>query len=250
MLALSLLQLANGILVIIFLFLAFRLLESRWSYKISKPFAWDEAVNQGLISTKLKRKERSYRDKVRFYTFWLQIKRLNDETVKGAFAEIGVYKGEMAAIIHLMDQTRSLHLFDTFKGFDARDVGREKNPTETVDFTDTNIGAVLHFINGNENVHVHAGYFPDTTAELVEQTYALVSIDADLHGPTLAALQYFYPRMSPGGVIIVHDYNHNWDGARRAVDEFSFSIHEVPVPVADWQGSVVIIKNHNERTSL
>src|SRR3954464_15404228 len=87
-LAVTLLQLANVVLVVAFLFLAFRLIESRWSYKISKPFAWDEAVKNGAISKRLKKKERFYRDKVRLYTFWLTIERLKNEKIGGAFAEV------------------------------------------------------------------------------------------------------------------------------------------------------------------
>jgi O-methyltransferase len=250
LLGLTVLQLANAILVIIFLFLAFRLVESRWSYKISKPFVWDEAVRNGLISKRLKRKERFYRDKVRFYTFWFLIERLKSENIKGAFAEVGVYKGETAAIIHLMDNSRPFHLFDTFTGFAEKDMESEKESNQSVDFTDTSLADVKSFIEGNENTYFHPGYFPDTTAMLPDQRYAFVNIDADLYNPTLAALKYFYPRMSPGGVIMVHDYNHNWEGARKAVEEFAADIPEIITPVADWQGSVTITKSKDGKTSV
>ncbi len=249
-LGVTLLQLANTVLVLTFIFLAFRLLESRWSYKISKPFSWDEAALSGSISKRLKKKERLYRDKVRFYSFWFAIERLKRENIKGVFAEVGVYKGETAAIIHLMDSSRPLHLFDTFEGFAEDDLKEEKSLNHPVDFSDTSVSAVKDFIDGNENIHFHQGYFPETTAGLPDQTFAFVNIDADLYKPTLAALQFFYPRMAHGGVIFVHDYNHNWEGARKAVDEFVATIPEVPFPVADWQGSVVITKNKNGTTSL
>ncbi|HWA34473.1 MAG TPA: TylF/MycF/NovP-related O-methyltransferase [Cyclobacteriaceae bacterium] len=250
LIALTVLQLANTVLVLTFIFLAFRLMESRWSYKISKPYSWDEAVRNGSISKRLKRKERLYRDKVRFYSFWLIIERLKEEKIKGAFAEVGVYKGETAAIIHLMDDSRPLHLFDTFTGFAEKDLSIEKNANESVDFSDTSPQAVKNFIDGNENIHIHPGYFPETAASVTGQVFAFVNIDADLYNPTLAALQYFYPRMSAGGVIMVHDYNHNWEGARKAVDAFTTTIQEVPVPVADWQGSIMIVKNKNGNAPL
>ena len=114
--AFSTTQLISIILVLIFFFLGFKLLETNWSYRISKPHQWDTAVKHDQISNKLKKIERFYRDKVRFYTFWFQIERLKKEKVRGAFAEVGVYKGETARIIHEMDPSRSLHLFDTFEG--------------------------------------------------------------------------------------------------------------------------------------
>src|SRR5882672_4360748 len=96
-------QLISVILVIVFLFLGFKLLETTWSYRISKPHQWEEAVRIGQVSSRLKKMERFYRDKVRFYTFWFQIERLRKEKIAGAFAELGVYKGETARIIHTMD---------------------------------------------------------------------------------------------------------------------------------------------------
>ena len=198
----------------------------------------------------MKRKERLYRDKVRFYSFWLIIERLKNEKIKGAFAEVGVYKGETAAIIHLMDNSRPFYLFDTFEGFSEKDLAAEKTPNESVDFSDTSPDAVKQFVDGNENIHIRQGYFPETTSTLPDQVYAFVNVDADLYNPTLAALQYFYPRMAAGGVIMIHDYNHNWEGARRAVDQFSETIPEVGATVADWQGSIMITKNKDGKASL
>ncbi|MEZ0374093.1 MAG: TylF/MycF/NovP-related O-methyltransferase, partial [Candidatus Sericytochromatia bacterium] len=59
------------------------------------------------------------------------------------------------------------------------------------------------------------------------------------------ALKYFYPRMSPGGVIIVHDYNHIWEGVRQAIHAFAPDIPEALVEVPDRQGSVMILRQKN-----
>lgn len=217
-----------------------------WSYKISKPHKWDENLKKGLISSNILQIEKTYRDKVRFYSIWFQIERIKLKNIKGAFAELGVYKGETANMIHEMDNTRPLHLFDTFEGFDADDLAKETSKDKkynTSNFSDTSLEAVKEFINGNENVHFHKGFFPDSTKGLKEQNYAFVSLDADLYAPTKSGLEYFYPKLSAGGVIIIHDYNHNWDGCRKAIDEFAATIPETLVEIPDWQGSVMIIKN-------
>ena len=49
--------------------------------------------------------------------------------------------------------------------------------------------------------------------------------------------------MSKGGVIIIHDYNHNWHGIPKAIDEFLQTIPESLLEIPDWQGSAMIIKN-------
>ncbi len=240
----STVQVISAVLVLIAVYLGFKILETSWSYTISKPYAWEQAVRSGRISKKLKRAERFYRDKVRFYMFWFQMERLRIDGVPGSFAEVGVYQGETANIIHAMDPSRPLHLFDTFRGFDARDgEDRLAEGHEGLDFSDTSVEAVRQLVGNDEHVILHAGYFPDSTQGLAEQSYAFVHLDADLYQPTLAALKYFYPRLSPGGVIIIHDYNHNWQGVRKAILEFMPVIPETLVEISDWQGSAMIVKN-------
>ena len=56
-------------------------------------------------------------------------------------------------------------------------------------------------------------------------------------------MKFFYERLSPGGVIIIHDYNHTWDGIKRALDEFLPTIPESLIELPDWQGSAMIVKN-------
>lgn len=243
---LKLIHLISILLGLVFLFLLFKVVESKWSYRISKPYNWENGVNKGEISAQLKKLERTFRDKVRFYTFWLQIERIKNQKISGAFAELGVYQGDTAKVIHAMDPSRSLHLFDTFSGFDEKDLKFEKGDDEKYspeNFSDAVLDDVKLHIGGNENVHFHVGYFPESAHDLKETNYAFVHLDADLYQPTIAGLKYFYPRLSAGGVIIIHDYNHTWDGIPKAVSEFIATIPESIHEIADWQGSVMIVKN-------
>ena len=245
-LVVDLIQLISIVLVLILLFLGFKIFESKWSYKISKPFNWENALKNGQISGKLKNIESVYRDKVRFYNFWFQVERLKKDNVPGAFAELGVYKGETAEIISEMDDSRDLYLFDTFKGFDKNDLESESKADSKyneTNFADTSLDDVKNLFTNKTNVLFYAGYFPETTVNLKEEKFALVHLDADLYQPTIAGLRYFYPRLSAGGVIIIHDYNHTWSGVTKAVDEFIQSIPESLVELADWQGSAMILRN-------
>ena len=234
------------VLILIFLFLAFKVMETSWSYKISKPYKWEHAVKEGLISKELGKIERTYRDKVRFYNLWFQVERLKRLNIQGAFAELGVYKGETALMMHHMDINRRLHLFDTFEGFSTKDLDLEKSKDErytTDNFSDTSLNDVKKLFEDNKNVLFYPGYFPATTKSVTDKTFALVHIDADLYLPTIEALKYFYPKVSPGGVLIIHDYNHTWDGIKKAINEFMGTIPESLIEITDWQGSVMIIKN-------
>lgn len=246
MLFISFFGAANIVLLVVLLFIVFKYVETYWSYKINKPYLWEQAIKNKSISKELKSLEFETRDKVRFYTLWFQIEHLKKNRVPGSFAELGVYKGITANIIYEMDRRRTLHLFDTFEGFDERDLQAENNngtKYSKKEFADTSVEAVRAYINGGDKIVFHKGYFPQTAIGLESEQFAFVSIDADLYRPTLDGLNFFYERLSPEGVMLIHDYNHNWEGVKKALDEFLRTIPECIVEIPDWQGSALIVKN-------
>ena len=241
----ALFQIINFIIILVVLVILARYVWGMIFDKNYQPVEWQHSDKLGLISRELLRREKRYADKVRFFNWWFQIERIRREKIPGAFAELGVYKGDSAAIIHLMDPDRKFCLFDTFSGFPEKDLREETGEAAsytTGNFADTNIEKVRYSINGNDNIIFCPGYFPDTVRDLGNEVFSFVNMDADLYNPTKAGLEFFYPRLSPGGVIVIHDYNYKWEGIRKAVDEFAESIPESLVPVADMEGSVMIVK--------
>jgi hypothetical protein len=68
-----------------------------------------------------------------------------------------------------------------------------------------------------------------------------VHIDTDLYAPIMSGLEYFYPRMVPGGYLIIHDYGSlTWEGAEKAVDTFFADKPESVIQIPDSSGSAVI----------
>ena len=168
--------------------------------------------------------------------------------IPGDLAELGVYRGHTARLFHHYAPERMLHLFDTFTGFPEQDVTREASVTghraSTTEFSDTSVETVMRHIASRrpENVVVHAGFFPATVpADWADKQFAFVHLDADLYEPILAGLRYFYGKIPPGGMMVIHDYN-AWPGSRRAVDEFFADKPEVPIPMPDKSGSALIVK--------
>ena len=167
--------------------------------------------------------------------------------VPGAIAELGVYKGEFSAHLNRLLPERTLYLFDTFEGFDARDVSAEQGEgysrASEGDFADTSVELVLAKLTTPEKAIVRKGYFP-ATADGLEDQFALVSLDADLYEPTLQGLRWFYPRMNPGGVILLHDYhNTRFAGVKAAVEQFRAENGPLLLaPVADLHGSIMLLK--------
>ena len=165
--------------------------------------------------------------------------------IEGAVAEAGVYQGAFAKEINRYFPDRKLYLFDTFKGFDKRDTDvdqKEDFSSANADFSKTSVEAVLSIMEHPENCIIKKGWFPDTT-EAVEDKFCFVSLDMDLYAPIKAGLEFFYPRLVHGGVIMVHDFgNEDYKGVRKAVEEFCEKNNTWYVRISDAIGSVVIVR--------
>lgn len=144
--------------------------------------------------------------------------------VKGEIAEAGVYKGGFARYLNVMFPDRKLFLFDTFEGFDKNDVVSNKDNTSQTEkwingHKDTNVELVLNNMQYRNNVIIRKGLFPES-ANGINEMFAFVNLDMDLFLPTYEGLKFFWQRLSPGGIIFVHDYG-TWDGINKAVEQFS-----------------------------
>jgi O-methyltransferase len=171
---------------------------------------------------------------------------VRERGIGGAVAELGVYQGALAAEMNRLFPDRSLYLFDTFTGFDGRDVAvegeRRFSRAEAGNFADTSVEAVRARLPHPERAVFRVGYFPET-ARGMEETFAVVSLDADLYKPLLDGLRYFHPRMARGGYIVVHDYNNaRFAGARHAVRQFCEENQVFVVPLPDLHGTGIIVK--------
>lgn len=185
-------------------------------------------------------------DFCRMMALRLAAERIERKGVPGCIGELGVYRGELAAILNRLFPERTLYLFDTFEGFSADDLadGEEGKHSQAAigDFKDTTIELVLRRMAHPEQVRVRQGYFPETAVGL-EETFALVSLDVDLYKPTVAGLRYFYPRLSNGGCIFVHDYNNcRFRGVHSAVEEFLEESGAPMLQLPDFAGTVILSK--------
>jgi hypothetical protein len=185
-------------------------------------------------------------DLTRFYAFCLVFEQIIKEGIRGDLLELGTYKGNTATILAAMARRlgRTAYILDTFEGFDQRDIVGLDLDARAGTFSDTSLEAVRARV-GDEAVQFVKGYFPETAKDLpAEAVYCLVHIDCDLYTPITNALEYFYPRMAPGGFIIIHDYSSPaWAGAERAVDEFFANKTECVIPMPDGAGSAMVRKN-------
>jgi len=194
-------------------------------------------------------------DTVRRDMIILLLRELVARKIEGDLAELGVYRGYSARLIHHYLPERKFFLFDTFTGFDERDTKSELEQTgrkaSAVEFSRTGIERALANIAPlNDNIEVVPGYFPQSAQpSLAQRKFAFVHLDADLYEPILAGLNYFYDKVAPGGFILVHDYN-SWPGSRKAVDQFFRDKPEIPIPMPDKSGSALIRKQKQTSSSV
>jgi len=146
------------------------------------------------------------------------------EKIPGDMAELGVYNGATAEIM-LKACSKTLHLFDTFEGLPDSEGKFDKGEWNgSLDSVKRNLSP------WHSRVDYHVGLFPQSAAQF-ESTFSFVHLDADLYSSTKAALEWFWPRMNPGGAILSHDYPIS-EGVVRAFHEFFANKRETFVPLS------------------
>lgn len=179
--------------------------------------------------------------------------------IGGAQAECGVFQGASALVLCRAAQSvdpayagAGLHLIDSFAGLskpgetdrfslpgpEGRQASHHSLPEGTLSASLEEVRLALRDFPG---VAFHRGWIPEVFALLPESRWSFVHIDVDLHDPTYASLDYFFPRLSAGGVIICDDYGSAvFPGAHRAWDRYCDE-HDLPFVVLGT-GQAVILK--------
>ncbi|MGN0159673.1 MAG: TylF/MycF/NovP-related O-methyltransferase [Brotaphodocola sp.] len=188
------------------------------------------------------------RQDIRLAAVRLLADEIKNRGIPGEMAELGVYQGELAKEMNRLLPDRKLYLFDTFEGFSEKDIAIERElgsrRAREKDFSDTSMELVRKKMTVPEQVIFCKGYFPDSLKKVEHlPPLALVSLDPDLYEPVYQGLCVFYPLLSPGGVIVIHDYNSvQFPGVKKAVRKYCEEQGVFVVPLMDLHGSAVLIK--------
>ena len=166
------------------------------------------------------------------YQIYMAAKRSNK--VPGDIAEVGVYKGGSAQIICEVKGEKNLYLFDTFEGLPEVE-GIDQNYKKG-DFS-ARYEKVKSLMSSYPNVHIYKGLFPDSAGPVKEKRFSFVNLDVDLYKSTKDCLDFFYPRMNKGGIILSHDYL-LIPGVRKAFDEF---FKDKPEPIIELTRSQCLV---------
>ncbi len=175
-------------------------------------------------------------------------RRLGTLGIPGSVGELGCGRGDVSWQLNILMPDRKLYLFDTLDGFDARDIAKEQSlgcsKAETGEFGKVNEEQLLARMPVPEQVVLKKGWFPETAFDLEEEKFALVLLDACLYQPTFTGLEFFFPRMSQGGVILVTGYESTkYGGVHKAVEDMEAKYGAFLIlPLGDLHGSVMIVR--------
>ena len=145
---------------------------------------------------------------------------LMSNEVPGDTAECGAYQGAGSYLICKATQkgspARTHFIFDSFEGLST------PAPCDGDYWHEGDLRCSLqNFQHPDGNVIIHKGWIPDRFPDVKDRLFSFVHIDVDLHKPTADSMEFFYPRMSPGGMILLDDYGFtSCPGTKKAVDDF------------------------------
>jgi len=169
--------------------------------------------------------------------------------LEGEMAECGVYRGGGALLMaRAIAAARSeiglpppeLHLFDTFEGMPETS-GADADVHSAGDFGDTSLESVGKIMAPFPFSTLRPGLIPDSLRGLESRRFSFVHIDVDLYKSTVDCLDFFYPRLVPGGIMLFDDYGVTiYEFAeKKAVDEFFASRIEKPISLTNGQTLVI-----------
>ncbi len=172
------------------------------------------------------------------YQIFMAVKRT--QKIDGDIAEVGIYKGGSSRLICEAKEDKTLHLFDTFEGLP--DISKADNPNQFCKgrYLGT-INEVKETLSKYKDLNFYKGIFPTTSKPVEDKKFSFVHLDLDLYKSTLDSIEFFYPRMSKGGIIISHDYI-TAQGVRKAFDDF---FKDKPEPIIEMSGSQCLIVKLN-----
>ncbi|MBV9154915.1 MAG: TylF/MycF family methyltransferase [Acidobacteriaceae bacterium] len=170
--------------------------------------------------------------------------------VPGDFVETGVWRGGCSILMRATlaaagDQVRNTWLFDSFEGLPKPDPNSfPKDEGDSLWAFSSYLGVSLDQVKANferyelldERTQFVRGWFRDTIPNAGVDKISVLRLDGDMYESTWLVLTSLYPKISPGGFVIVDDYG-AIPACQSAVDDFrqKHSIRS-PMTQVDWTG--------------
>lgn len=169
--------------------------------------------------------------------------------VPGDLVETGVWRGGAVIFMRgvlraLGERTRSVWACDSFAGLPPPDAARYPGDAGDPHHTFSNLVVTQEQVQANvaryglldAQVRFLPGWFRDTLPGAPIERISVLRLDGDMYESTIVALESLYPKLSPGGYLIVDDYG-AVPACRQAVEDYRRQ-HAIDEPIhgIDWTG--------------
>lgn len=188
----------------------------------------------------------------RMYALYTATRYVIDNELPGDLVECGVWRGGSVMMIALTllrlgCRDRVLWLYDTFDGMPppsnediqemsgrpACEILAERKKSIDDPFWGL---ASRSIVEENlrrtgypmDRIHIVPGDVLTSIPSEAPERIALLRLDTDWYASTRHELEHLYPRIAPGGVLVIDDYGY-WRGARKATDEYLGALRERPL---------------------
>jgi O-methyltransferase len=176
--------------------------------------------------------------------------RVIDEAIPGDLAEAGVWRGGCCILMRGIlaanaIKNRKVYVIDSFEGLPPPKPDLFPHDEGLNLHLHTELAVSLEQVKANfaryglldEQVVFVKGLFQDTLPSLDAGPFALIRLDGDLYESTYVCLEGLYPRLSPGGFVILDDYKF-LESVRSAVSDYRDKMGiDVPIHEVDWNGA-------------
>jgi len=176
-----------------------------------------------------------------------KLSKLAAKIPEGDFIELGVFKGKsidiFASVLDLYDcSNKEIYGVDSFEGLaepneDDIDVRTNSPFFKKGGLKGFSKNTIYGYLSKHKcKIHLVKGWIPNVLQDLEEKRFSFVHIDVDLFQATYDSLEFVYPRLVKGAVVLFDDYGFPMCiGARKAIDNFMSDKQEVLIPIPTGQ---------------
>lgn len=167
-------------------------------------------------------------DIYRCYELWQLVAKSYSLDAHAAILEVGVWRGGTAGIMARrltnLKSKANLYLADTFEG--VAKAGEQDDFYTGGEHKDTSrhiVEDVLKNKSGYSYYKILKGIFPEDTADkvLASEQFGLCHIDVDVYSSAKDVLEWVWPKLINGGVVVFDDYGfHSCTGVTKLVEEY------------------------------
>jgi O-methyltransferase len=177
------------------------------------------------------------------------IEQVLQNNVAGDLIETGVWRGGSAILMRAVLRAygvanRRVWVADSFAGLPPPDPAKYPADAGDKHHRIENLAISLETVRANferyglldDQVHFLKGWFKDTLPTAPIEKLAVVRLDGDMYESTMDGLVHLYPKLQPGGFLIVDDYG-ALSACRKAVHDYRQK-HGVieEIQTIDWTG--------------